>query len=152
MPVNGGGFDQCYNAQASVDTETMLVVGQHLSQKPNDKQELAPALEPLTVLPESLGTVDSLLADAGYFSEAKVERCLKEEILPLISAHRDGHNQSLKERFAKPEPLPEGADSVTQMKHRPKTQADCAIYTKRKCTVEPVFGIIKSLMTSRASA
>ncbi len=25
MPISGGGFDQCYNAQASVDVETMLV-------------------------------------------------------------------------------------------------------------------------------
>lgn len=46
MPVSGGGFDQCYNAQASVDIGTMLIVGQHLSQKTNDKQELKPALEP----------------------------------------------------------------------------------------------------------
>ena len=149
MPVSGGGFDQCYNAQASVDTETMLIVGQHLSQNTNDKQELTPALESLTALPENLGTVDSLLADAGYFSEANVESCLKEEILPFISAHRDGHNQSLKERFAEPEPLLEGADVVTQMKHRLKTQAGRAIYAKRKCTVEPVFGIIKSVMGFR---
>jgi transposase len=149
MPVSGGGFDQCYNAQASVDTQTMLVIGQHLTQNTNDKQELAPALEALTMLPESLGTVDSLLADAGYFSEANVERCLEEEVLPFISAHRDGHNQSLKERFAEPEPLPEGADVVTQMKHRLKTQAGRAIYAKRKCTVEPVFGIIKSVMGFR---
>ena len=26
MPVAGGGFEQCYNAQAAVDTDTMLVV------------------------------------------------------------------------------------------------------------------------------
>ena len=149
MPVSGGGFDQCYNAQASVDTDTMLIVGHHLSQSPNDKQEIKPALDSLTALPESLGTVEGLLGDAGYFSEANVERCLKEEILPFISAHRDGHNQSLKERFAEPEPLPEGADVVTQMKHRLKTQDGRAIYAKRKCTVEPVFGIIKSVMGFR---
>jgi len=27
MPVAGGGFDQCYNAQAVVATGSMLVVG-----------------------------------------------------------------------------------------------------------------------------
>lgn len=149
MPISGGGFDQCYNAQASVDTETMLVVGQHLSQKPNDKQELKPALESLTALPENLGTVDGLLADAGYFSEANVDGCLEEKILPFISISRDAHNQSLKERFAEPEPLSEDADSVTQMKHRLKTQVGRAIYAKRKCTVEPVFGIIKAVMGFR---
>ena len=149
MPISGGGFDQCYNAQASVDVETMLIVGQHLSQKPNDKQELNPALKSLTALPQNLGTVDSLLADAGYFSETNVESCVKEEILPFISAHRDSHNQTLKERFAEPKSLPESADNVTQMKHRLKTQAGRAIYAKRKSTVEPVFGIIKAIMGFR---
>ena len=149
MPISGGGFDQCYNAQASVDIETMLIVGQHLSQKPNDKQELKPALESLTGLPKNLGIVDGLLADAGYFSEANVDSCLEEEILPFISVNRDAHNQSIKERFAEPEPLSESADTVTQMKHRLKTQAGRAIYAKRKCTVEPVFGIIKAVMGFR---
>lgn len=149
MPISGGGFDQCYNAQASVDIETMLVVGQHLSQKPNDKQELKPALESLTALPENLGTVDGLLADAGYFSEANVDGCLEEGILPFISISRDAHHQSLKERFAEPEPLSGDTDSVTQMKHRLKTQVGRAVYAKRKCTVEPVFGIIKAVMGFR---
>jgi len=149
MPVSGGGFDQCYNTQASVDVETMLIVGQHLSQNPNDKQELKPALESLTTLPEGLATVNSLLADAGYFSEANVDSCLEEKVLPFISASRDTHNQSLNERFAEPAPLLEGADPVTQMKHRLKTQAGRAIYAQRKCTVEPVFGIIKAVLGFR---
>jgi len=149
MPVSGGGFDQCYNAQASVDIETMLIVGQHLSQNPNDKQEISPALEGLRALPEQLGTVDSLLADAGYFSEANVKSCEEEQILPFISAHRDKHNRSLKERFSEPAPLAEAADAVEAMRHRLKTQAGRALYAKRKCTVEPVFGIIKAVMGFR---
>jgi hypothetical protein len=149
MPVSGGGFDQCYNAQASVDIETMLIIGQHLTQNPNDKLEIDPALEALKALPAQLGTVDGLLADTGYFSEANVESCLEEKILPFISAHRDKHNQSLKERFAEPGPLPEDADALTQMTHCLQTQAGRAIYAKRKCTVEPVFGIIKAIMGFR---
>jgi len=149
MPVSGNGFEQCYNAQASVDVETMLILGRHLSQNPNDKLEIEPALEALSVLPESLGTVDALLADTGYFSQTNVERCLEQEILPYISTRRDGHNQSLKERFAEPDPLPENADAVTEMKHRLKTKAGRSLYAKRKCTVEPVFGIIKAIMGFR---
>jgi len=42
MPVSGGGFEPCYNAQASVDTETMRVVSAHLTQATNDKQQIAP--------------------------------------------------------------------------------------------------------------
>ncbi|GEM_PF-6000834 len=61
MVVSGGGFEQAYNAQASVDTETMLIVGNHVSQNPNDKQEVEPALVELDQLPESLGKVEKQL-------------------------------------------------------------------------------------------
>lgn len=149
MPTSGGAFEQCYNAQASVDIDTMLVVGQHLSQNPNDKLEIEPALEALNKLPEELGTIDALLADTGYFSQNNVDSCLEGNILPYISSHRDGHNQSLKERFYEPPPLPENADAVSEMKHRLKTKDGRAIYAKRKCTVEPVFGIIKAIMGFR---
>jgi len=37
----GGGFDQCFNAQAGVDTETMLVLGIHVSQI---RRRLRPAI------------------------------------------------------------------------------------------------------------
>jgi len=47
MPVSGGGFVQAYNAQASVDMDTMLVVGAHVSQAPNDKLEIDSAVEEL---------------------------------------------------------------------------------------------------------
>ena len=37
MPVAGGGFDQCYNAQAAVAAGNMLVVAADVVQAPNDK-------------------------------------------------------------------------------------------------------------------
>lgn len=149
MPTSGGGFAQCYNAQASVDVDTMLIVGRHLSQHPNDKLEIQPALEAVCTLPEVLGKVDRLLADAGYYSATNVGRCLEHGIQPSISSQRNPHHQSLTERFAEPEPLPDHADAVTEMKHRLKTQAGRALYGKRKSTVEPVFGIIKAVMGFR---
>jgi transposase len=39
----GGGFEQCYNAQAAVDVDSRLIVGERVSQAPNDKQELVSA-------------------------------------------------------------------------------------------------------------
>jgi len=132
IPVSGGGFEQCYNAQASVDVETMLIIGRHLSQNPNDKLEIEPALAAFNVLPESLVTVDALLADDGYYSETNVDSCLQHKILPYISAGRDSHSQTLKERFGEPAPLPDDADSVTQMKHRLKTRGGRTLYSKRK--------------------
>ena len=149
MPVPGGGFDQCYNAQASVDVDSLLIVGQHLSQHPNDKQEIAPALAALTALPETLGTVDGVLADAGYFSQGNVEHCQQAAILPYISPKRDAHNQRRQERLLDPAPLPADADAMAQMKHRLQTAEGRALYARRKCTVEPVFGIIKAVLGFR---
>lgn len=150
MPLSGGGFEQCYNAQACVDIETMLIVENHITQKSNDKKEIKPALERLSALPPELGKVDDILADAGYFSSANIELCKKENISPLISTHREKHNLPFEQRFAKPsEPLPDNADAVTQMRHRMKTDEGQALYSKRKSTVEPVFGIIKSVMGFR---
>ncbi len=66
MPTSGGGFEQAYNAQASVDMDTMLIVGNHISQNPNDKQEVDPALEQLNQLPETIGNVNRAALDSGY--------------------------------------------------------------------------------------
>ena len=54
------------------------------------------------------------------------------------------------ERFSEPLPLPDDADAVAKMKHRLKTVAGKAVYAARKSTVEPVFGIIKSVMGFRS--
>jgi transposase len=76
MPT-ASGFEQGYNAQAGVDTDTHLIVEQHVTDHTNDKQEVAPALERLNALPEVLGQVDTLLADTGYHSQDNVARCEK---------------------------------------------------------------------------
>lgn len=149
MPSHGGGFEQSYNTQATVDTESMLIVENHVSQQSNDKQEITPAIENLSQLPDHLGKVDTLLADTGYFSQANVEQCEANGIVPYIAAERQEHNVPLQERFAEPEPLSSPSDPVTEMKHRLKTLAGKAVYAKRKSTVEPVFGIIKAAMGFR---
>ena len=63
MPVAGGGFEQCYNAQATVAADSLLVVTADVVQAANDKREIEPALAALARLPEALGTPESLLAD-----------------------------------------------------------------------------------------
>src|ERR1700732_4911409 len=76
MPVAGGGFEQCYNAQAVVAAGSLLVVATDVVQAPNDKQQLAPMLDKLSALPKELGQAETLLADSGYFSEANGEACV----------------------------------------------------------------------------
>ena len=149
MPVAGGGFEQAYNAQAGVDTKSLLVVAAHVSQCSNDKQELKPALDALGALPEELGTVSALIADHGYCSEANVARCEEEQIVPYIAMGRQPHHPPLAERFQEPPPVPEGADAMQRMAYRLKTNEGRAIYARRKSTSEPVFGIIKAVMGFR---
>ena len=143
------GFKQAYNAQAAVDLDTMCVISTHVTQSPNDKQEVYPTLKNLDELPEQLGKVDTMLADTGYFSEANVNQCIQAEVTPLFSTGRQKHNQPLQERFTEPESLPDDADHVETMKHHLKTPEGKRLYAKRKSTVEPVFGIIKQVMGFR---
>jgi len=61
-----GSFDYAYNAQISVDADLQIIVGMHISQSANDKQELEPALN---ALQDTTGRLpDQLSADNGYFS------------------------------------------------------------------------------------
>ena len=151
VPVSGGGFEQAYNAQASVDMDTMLVVGAHVSQAPNDKLEIEAAVEALQVLPKDLGEVDTLVADTGYFSEKNVKHCHGKEIIPLIASKRESHHPSLLERFTdnRDMPSPDVDDLVACMQYDLQGKEGKEIYARRKCTVEPVFGIIKNVLGFR---
>ena len=132
-----------------MDADTHLIVEQHISQQPNDKQEVAPTLERLQQLPGELGQVDALLADTGYFSEANVNRCEADRITPFIPEGRQGHNEPLHGRFASDPPEPEQPGAVEAMAHRLKTREGKAAYAQRKSTVETVFGIIRQVQGFR---
>src|SRR5208283_5054657 len=106
MPVAGGGFDQCYNAQAAVAVGSLLVVATDVVQAPNDKQQLEPMVNKIDALPEEVGETEALLADNGYFSQANVEACNAAGIEPVISMGRQPHHPSLDERFAEVPPAP----------------------------------------------
>jgi hypothetical protein len=150
MKVAGGGFDQCYNAQAVVATGSLLIVATEVAQAPNDKSQLRPMLEKLAALPKELGRTKRILADNGYFSEANVEACEAARIEPLIAMGRSSHHLSWKQRFAAaPKSPPPSATPLQKMAHRLKTRRGKKLYGLRKQTPEPVFGIIKSVMGYR---
>ena len=149
MPTRQG-FEQAYNAQASVDIATHLIVGHHVSQHANDKQEIEPALAKLEQLPEGLGTIKNLLADTGYFSQDNVKACADATIKPYIAQQRQRHNTPLEARFQHQPDIDETAlPAVEAMAHRLTTKAGKALYGKRKSTVETVFGIIKQVLGFR---
>jgi len=149
MPVAGGGFEQCYNAQAVVAADSLLVIAAQVVQSPNDKQQIEPMLERIGTLPEGLGKPETLLADTGYFSEANVALCAAAQIDPMITQGRQSHYPPLSERFAKAPPAPENPTPLEAMSHRLQTPKGKKLYALRKQTPEPVFGIIKSVMGFR---
>jgi transposase len=149
MPASGQSFRQAYNVQAAVETESLLIVTQHVTQNINDKCEVEPTLKALEPLAETLGQAEALLADNGYYSEANVNACVGKKLTPFIASAREHHHLPLEQRWADPPLLPAQADAVEAMKHRLQTPEGRAIYGRRKCTVEPVFGIIKSVLGFR---
>ena len=141
--------DRGFNAQAVVDHDSHLVVGKHVSQATNDKQEVEPALNELEKVEDTLGKPEGLVADAGYHSKENVEKCVEQGIEPYIAGSREGHNQPLEERMKTAPECPAEADAVTAMQHRLQTAEGKAIYGKRKATVETVFGVIKEVLGFR---
>jgi transposase len=149
MPMAGGGFEQCYNAQAAVAADSLLVIAADVVQAPNDKRQIEPMLNHIDGLPDGMGKVDTLLADTGYFSAANVAACEAAGIDPLIAMGRQPHHPPLSERFADAPAPPENPTPVGAMAHRLKTTQGRDLYALRKQIPEPVFGIIKSVMGFR---
>jgi IS5 family transposase len=106
-------------------------------------------LEQLAALPKSLGKAGQLLADSGFYSARNVVACEEAGIEALIAVARDEHHVRWRERFTEPVPLSETATTAECMAYRLKTKAGRSAYALRKRTVEPVFGIIKSVLGFR---
>lgn len=141
------GFDQHYNAQLATDQESLLIVANTLSNHPNDQNEMEPTLD---AIPPELGTPDGAAMDNGYFSADNVAACEKRDIEPYIATGREPHHKNWQAYFAAL-PAPPPADAIPTVKMAYKLQAEIgkAIYGLRKCTVEPVIGIIKEIMGFR---
>jgi transposase len=141
------GMDQHYNVQVAVDQDSYLIVAPTLSNHPNDYQE---ALPTVAAIPLQLGQPEAAALDNGYFSQDNIEGLLARGIDPYIATGRDPHYQSWRAYFAQaPEPPAEDATCKEQMAYQLRTEIGRAIYRLRKCTVEPVIGIIKEVLGFR---
>lgn len=138
------GFVQAYNAQAAVEPDFQLIVGQAVTQATNDKDQLTPMVE---VIQEQSGQrPEEILADSGYCSEKNLEALEsadqpEQEIIGYIATERLKHGE-YKEPCRRG-PLPQGATRVDRMRRKLKTKVGKAVYAARKTIVEPVFGQIK---------
>jgi transposase len=141
------GFGQHYNAQVAVDQGSRFIVGFSLSNHTNDQHEAGPTL---ARMPDALGRVKAAALDAGFFSQANIEALESAGVEPYIAAGRDPHNRGFRAYYA-PAGDPPAADASPRekMAYKLRTAAGKAIYRLRKCTVEPVIGIIKEAMGFR---
>ena len=151
---NGQHFEQCYNAQAAVEVDSRLIVGERVSSAPNDKQELVASVAAIRPPVESVATV---LTDSGFYSEAAIrtlERTGQGQPTGTIvyaAEEKKEHHRTVSDLEQKPElevPGPEASTSEV-MKYRLRTAEGRAQYKLRQQTVEPGFGIIKSVLGFR---
>jgi hypothetical protein len=141
------GFDQHYNVQIAVDHDAFLIVALSLSNHPNDKKEAEPTLDAIS---PKVGNPKSASLDNGYFSEATISTFEKRGINPYIATGREAHHKSWRTFFKElSAPPPEDASPTIRMAYKLQTEIGQATYRLRKCTVEPVFGIIKEIMGFR---
>lgn len=151
---NGQHFEQAYNAQAAVN-EVMLIVGQRVSDAPNDKQELVATVAAIS--PVVVEAVQAVLVDSGFYSAAAVQAVEQKGdgtpsgLTVYAAVGKHSHHQTVADLLPPSEPAPLAADASPKekMAHRLQTRVGKTLYKLRKQTVEPVFGIIKSVLGFR---
>jgi len=129
--VSKGAFLQGYNCQAAVDDAAQIIVAADVTNQCPDAGNLVPMVK--QVVDNLGGAPEALTADAGYWTPGVDEACSKLGVDVYVSTARpppDGE-------------LPENASPRDRMTHKTHSPAGSAIYRRRKCTVEPVFGQAK---------
>ena len=146
------GYTQSYNAQVAVDVDgSQLILSNHVSQSASDSNELEPAVNNV---PETIGKVSKVLADAGYVNADAIERLQARGHDLYVAVSRDDGNTErrydYRPKSATDKPGRKVKDPrLRAMQRKLKTKAGKKVYAKRKQTVEPVFGIIKHVMGYR---
>lgn len=141
------GYDQHYNAQVAVTQDTLLIAATSLSNHPNDKREAEPTLDALS--PE-IGQPKSAALDTGFFSEHNIMALEERNIEPYIATGREPHYKSVDDLLGNlPTKPTDDASPKDKMAYKLTTEIGKEIYRLRKCTVEPVIGIIKEVLGFR---
>jgi len=146
---NYSEYRQSYNAQAAVDAEgSMLILGTRITQCASDRNELVATVE---TIPKAVGAPETVLADNGYATGDEVETLERRNIDVLVATGAEDKQRRYDFRPPKdPKPPKEPkAEWLIAMKAKMKTDESRGKYRLRKQTVEPVFGIIKSVLNFR---
>jgi transposase len=137
------GFDQHYQAQVATDHSSVLIGADSLSNHANDQAAVEPTLD---ALPEVLGAPPAGALDTGDFSAANIAALEQHGIAPYSAVGREPHHKHGSAYCVQPlAPPPADASPLVKMADKLRTEIGQAIYRLRKCTVEPVIGIIKEV-------
>lgn len=139
-------YRQAYNAQAVVCAEgSQLILATNMATTPTDQPTFAATV---LSMEKTIGLPTAVLADAGFASGDAVAELEARKIEPLVAI---GRTQPHRPYDFRPPPEPKPERRIIEpwriaMKAKLETEDGKARYKKRKQTVEPVFGIIKSAM------
>ena len=139
---------QSYNAQAVVETQSMLVLGARVSNCANDTNELVADVESI---PSDLGLPKTVLADTGYMNGKEV-RALQEQGIKVVMATKAPRRRKHDFRPEKPKKnkkLQARKPWILEIRKEMDKKENQDLYSLRKQTVEPVFGIVKRVMGFR---
>ena len=141
------GFDQHYNAQVAVTQDSFLIVATTLSNHPTDYGEALPTVD--AIAPD-VGKPAAVALDNGFFSAGNIAGLAARGIDPYIATGRETSHKNWRAYFNEHPAAPSAEASPTiKMAYKLQTEMGQAIYRLRKCTVEPVIGIIKEVMGFR---
>jgi hypothetical protein len=130
-----------------VAQDSCLLVAHTLSHHPNDQ---AAAIPPLAASPLAVGKPTAGALDHGDVSATNIAAREARAIEPYIATGRTPHHPSWLAYGAQPPTLPPAeARPKVHMAYKRQTAMGGAIYRWRKCTVEPVLGMIKDLLGFR---
>ena len=139
-------YRQAYNAQAVVCADgAQLILATNLVATSADAPSFAATI---LAMEHTIGLPRVVLADTGFASGPAVAALEARNIEPLVAI---GRTQLHRPYDFRPPPEEKPARQIKQpwriaMKAKLETENAKALYRKRKQTVEPVFGIIKSAM------
>jgi transposase len=137
-------YRQACNAQAVVCADgAQLILATNLVATSADAPSLAATI---LAMQGTIGLPQRVLADTGYASGPAIQALQARDVEPLVAI---GRTQPHRPYDFRPPPAPRTARRITDpwrtaMKAKLETDDAKAHYRKRKQTVEPVFGIIKS--------
>lgn len=135
-----GGFLQAYNAHLAVDESHQVIVAAALSNQPPDAEYFQPMLKRVVENCDQVPTATT--ADAGFFSSANVRYAEQLGTEPFIAVNRHRRDGTPGDQIALPGNLV--TDDREAMRALLDSERGRATYARRKATVEPVFGQIKS--------